>query len=261
MQIGKNTIVTIDFTMKNYMGQVLDTSVGARPLTYLHGSGVLVKGLEEALEGKYIDYRVSPSLEALHFVFDRGGEAFYQAVSKPSRPQALGQELTFVFARLKLEGRETYRIILIGDPDAQLEIGEMLSAEIRINPGAGQTPRPIYKTSSCEKEGQRNFALDFDAPAEVLTISDLRVIVKATQHIRSALVYIRRRFYARQQPSAAVPSPKPEPMPRKPEPVPSYEEPSKPFQRGSRLRDMDEGVAAPRDTPDWGGGRKKPRLE
>jgi len=162
--------------------------------------------LEEALEGKYIDFRVSPSLESLNFVFDRGGEAFYQSVSRPSRPQVFNQELTFVFARLKLEGREAYRLILMGEPEARFEIGESLTAEIRINPGGGQASQPIYKRVACDIFNQRNFAIDFDAPPDVVTISDLRVIVKVTRPMRSGLLYVRRRFYGKSQPRQQQPA-------------------------------------------------------
>src|SRR5678816_2566758 len=52
MQISKNKVATIDYTLTNPDGQVLDTSKGAQPLTYLHGVGGIIPGLENALEGK-----------------------------------------------------------------------------------------------------------------------------------------------------------------------------------------------------------------
>lgn len=52
MQIGKNKVVAIDYTLTNPEGQVLDTSNGAQPLTYLHGVGGIIPGLEAALDGK-----------------------------------------------------------------------------------------------------------------------------------------------------------------------------------------------------------------
>lgn len=52
MQIGKNKVVAIDYTLTNPEGQVLDTSKGAQPLTYLHGVGGIIPGLEAALDGK-----------------------------------------------------------------------------------------------------------------------------------------------------------------------------------------------------------------
>lgn len=51
MKIAKNSAVTLDYTLKNDAGKVLDES-GGEPLTYLHGNGQLVPGLERELEGK-----------------------------------------------------------------------------------------------------------------------------------------------------------------------------------------------------------------
>jgi FKBP-type peptidyl-prolyl cis-trans isomerase SlyD len=52
MQIGKDKIVSIDYTLTDQNGQTLDTSNGRGPLAYLHGSGNIIPGLERALEGK-----------------------------------------------------------------------------------------------------------------------------------------------------------------------------------------------------------------
>lgn len=52
MQIQKDKIVAIDYTLTNSEGDVLDTSEGRAPLAYLHGRGGIIPGLEEALEGK-----------------------------------------------------------------------------------------------------------------------------------------------------------------------------------------------------------------
>lgn len=51
MQITKNKVATIDYTLKNDAGEVLDSSDGGQPLAYLHGTGNLIPGLENALEG------------------------------------------------------------------------------------------------------------------------------------------------------------------------------------------------------------------
>ncbi len=52
MHIEKNTVVSIDYTLTDRDGTVLDSSTGREPLAYLHGSGSIIAGLEEALEGK-----------------------------------------------------------------------------------------------------------------------------------------------------------------------------------------------------------------
>lgn len=52
MQISKDAVVHIHYTLKNDAGEVLDSSEGAEPLAYMHGNGNLIAGLEKALEGK-----------------------------------------------------------------------------------------------------------------------------------------------------------------------------------------------------------------
>jgi hypothetical protein len=192
--------------------------------------------LEEALEGKYVDFRVSPSLESLNFVFDRNGEAFYQSVSKPTRPMVHDQELTFVFAKLKLEGRESYRLILMGEPESRFEIGETLSIDILINPGGGQSVRRDYKKVACERFNQRNFAFDFDAPADIVMISDVRVVLKVSRPMRSGLLYVRRRFSGKSEARVERSPYRPPSPPPAPPPEPYVDETDRPLRRrGSRL--------------------------
>lgn len=52
MPIAANKVVSIEYTLTNDEGEVLDTSVGDEPLEYLHGAENIVPGLEDALSGK-----------------------------------------------------------------------------------------------------------------------------------------------------------------------------------------------------------------
>jgi FKBP-type peptidyl-prolyl cis-trans isomerase SlyD len=52
MQISQNTVASIDYTLTDEGGEVIDTSKGRAPVTYLHGAGKLIPGLESALEGQ-----------------------------------------------------------------------------------------------------------------------------------------------------------------------------------------------------------------
>lgn len=64
MQVAKHAVVTIDYTLKNADGQVIDSSTGRQALPYIHGAGNLIAGLEKALEGKtagdHINVTVAP---------------------------------------------------------------------------------------------------------------------------------------------------------------------------------------------------------
>lgn len=55
MQIAERSFVTIHYTLTDSTGKVLDSSEGpedAEPLSYLHGAGMIVPGLEAELLGK-----------------------------------------------------------------------------------------------------------------------------------------------------------------------------------------------------------------
>lgn len=52
MQIQENTVVGMHYTLRNDAGDVIDTSQGREPLTYLQGGGNIITGLETALTGK-----------------------------------------------------------------------------------------------------------------------------------------------------------------------------------------------------------------
>ena len=52
MHVAKDKIVSIDYTLKSNEGRVIDSSEGREPLTYLHGGGNIIPGLERHLEGK-----------------------------------------------------------------------------------------------------------------------------------------------------------------------------------------------------------------
>ncbi len=52
MVITKNTVVSFHYTLNDKDGRTLDSSAGREAFAYLHGSGAIVAGLEEVMEGK-----------------------------------------------------------------------------------------------------------------------------------------------------------------------------------------------------------------
>lgn len=51
MKVEQNKVVSLNYTLKNSEGLLIDTSEGREPLVYLHGVGGLIPGLESELEG------------------------------------------------------------------------------------------------------------------------------------------------------------------------------------------------------------------
>lgn len=50
--IQQNRVVTIRYTLTDEAGGIIESSEGQEPMTYLHGSGNVIPGLEASLEGK-----------------------------------------------------------------------------------------------------------------------------------------------------------------------------------------------------------------
>jgi FKBP-type peptidyl-prolyl cis-trans isomerase SlyD len=57
MRIEKGRVVDLDYSLHLGDGQVVDRSGPGEPLTYLHGEGEIVPGLESALEGAQVGDR------------------------------------------------------------------------------------------------------------------------------------------------------------------------------------------------------------
>jgi FKBP-type peptidyl-prolyl cis-trans isomerase SlyD len=52
MTIKQDSVVTIHYTLKDDSGTIIDSSAAGQPLSYLHGRGNLIPGLERELQGK-----------------------------------------------------------------------------------------------------------------------------------------------------------------------------------------------------------------
>ena len=64
MHIEKNRVVSLNYTLRDDQGTVIDSSSGRAPLSYLHGKSNIIPGLERALAGKAagdrLDVTVAP---------------------------------------------------------------------------------------------------------------------------------------------------------------------------------------------------------
>jgi FKBP-type peptidyl-prolyl cis-trans isomerase SlyD len=64
MQATQGMVVTMHYTLTDDDGQVLDSSSGGDPLSYLHGHGNIIRGLEQVLEGNAAGFQSKVTIEA-----------------------------------------------------------------------------------------------------------------------------------------------------------------------------------------------------
>lgn len=83
--VANDTVVSINYTLTNEQGEVLDKSDG-EPLAYLHGHHNIIPGLENALVGKTVGDKLTVTVEPK----DGYGEYLAEAVQEVPRANFQG---------------------------------------------------------------------------------------------------------------------------------------------------------------------------
>lgn len=64
MNIAKNSVVSLHYTLKDDKNNELESSYKRDPIIYLHGTGSMIQGLEEALDGRATGEKFKVSVSA-----------------------------------------------------------------------------------------------------------------------------------------------------------------------------------------------------
>jgi FKBP-type peptidyl-prolyl cis-trans isomerase SlyD len=128
MPIARNSVVSIHYTLKDDAGETIDSSAGGDALTYLHGHGNLVAGLERELEGKNTGDKLHVKVEPA----DGYGEYDKELVQKAPRRTLKGISNLKVGMRLHAQTEHGARAVTV----TQI-LGDMVTLD-RNHPLAGQ---------------------------------------------------------------------------------------------------------------------------
>jgi FKBP-type peptidyl-prolyl cis-trans isomerase SlyD len=109
MAIAQDSVVTIHYTLKDDAGEIIDSSVDAEPLPYLHGHGNLVPGLERELEGKNVGDKINVTVQPQ----DGYGDYDKKLVQKVPRRALQGVSNIRVGQRLQMQTAEGARTVVI----------------------------------------------------------------------------------------------------------------------------------------------------
>lgn len=97
MKAANGMVVTMHYTLTIDDGQVVDSSRGSEPLSYLHGHGNIIPGLEKALEGAAAGHKANVSVEPAEGYGERDPEAVFEAPRAhfpPDMELVAGQRVT-----------------------------------------------------------------------------------------------------------------------------------------------------------------------
>ncbi len=128
MNISKNCIVTLNYTLTDDENKTLDTSVGGEPLVYLHGAQNIIPGLEEALEGKKQGDKFKVSITA-EKAYGEHMEEMIQNIPKNQFPPGQDLQPGMKFQANSPQGPIVLTVIEVGETDILVDGNHPLAGE------------------------------------------------------------------------------------------------------------------------------------
>tara|TARA_Y100000589_G_C27116413_1_gene614426 strand:+ start:684 stop:1154 length:471 start_codon:yes stop_codon:yes gene_type:complete len=87
MKIDKNTVVKMHYTVTTKSGDTIDSSIGAEPLEFIHGIGMLIPGLEQQLKGTETGFKNQLKIKAKDGYGERNEDAMHTLPKSGFRPK------------------------------------------------------------------------------------------------------------------------------------------------------------------------------
>ena len=87
MKIDKNTFVKMHYTVTTKSGDTIDSSIGAEPLEFIHGIGMLIPGLEQQLKGTETGFKNQLKIKAKDGYGERNEDAMHTLPKSGFRPK------------------------------------------------------------------------------------------------------------------------------------------------------------------------------
>lgn len=129
MEVSKNRVVTIDYTVTNRSGTVVDSSQGRSPLAYVHGAGKVIPGLEAALEGHRDGETVHATVPPEE-AYGRRDERLRQPVPR-SRFETGGREVEvgMQFRTAGSDGGQVVTVVDVSEDEVTIDANHPLAGE------------------------------------------------------------------------------------------------------------------------------------
>ena len=126
VKISKNAVASIEYTLTDDGGTVIDTSDGGTPLAYIHGIGNLIPGLEKELEGKAAGDELKVHLAPTDGYGERD-DGMVQSVSRDQMPEGVDIEVGMQLQAESDQGMHVVTVISVQDDEIQLDANHPLA--------------------------------------------------------------------------------------------------------------------------------------
>lgn len=128
MQISANMVVSIDYTLTDDQGAVIDSSDGREPLAFIQGIGNIIPGLERALEGKAQGDSLKVSI-APEDAYGERSDDLTQAVPKEMFEGADEIEVGSQFQTMSETGPQVVTVVAVDDAHVTVDSNHPLAGE------------------------------------------------------------------------------------------------------------------------------------
>jgi len=128
MKIGKGRVVRMNYTLRDESGTTIESSQGREPLTYLHGFGHLIPGLEKTLDGSQAGLQTTVTVPPQ----DAYGEKDPQAVIRALRedfPEGLTLEPGVAVQTDTPDGPLSFTVVSVEGDEAVLDANHPLAGK------------------------------------------------------------------------------------------------------------------------------------
>ncbi len=124
MKITKDTTVSLEYTLKDDSGEIIDSSAVVGAMEYIHGYNMIIPGLEKALEGKDVDEELDVTIPP-ESAYGEVHDDLIVETSKEQFPDNIELEVGMEFE----SGQHTVRIVKIEGDSVTIDANHPLAGE------------------------------------------------------------------------------------------------------------------------------------
>lgn len=120
MQIAPGLVVTLDFTLTDASGKVIETTEGAEPVTFQYGSRTILPGLAKAIEGLQVGESRTGKIPAGQLVPREAGGR--RRVSRAELPAGASPKVGDRFSAKEAEHAQPVQLEVVSTDDQGIEV-------------------------------------------------------------------------------------------------------------------------------------------